>query len=172
MLKPEAAEALDGKRRCGAHAQRRERAGGCLQRGCVQGSQVAGREKRPLHMFGGFDPCRPKRLGRKVHEPLVEAVNRSSDVRLPEVRLVGVDSSRIHVSHLFTTTCESPVSVVVLGCLTSGVSDARQRLRSTPLLGRSSFGFLTRYLAPRSRTVGNSSNQEKSLPMTSSFIVS
>ena len=110
--------AVDRERRCGAHAQRRKRAGVCLQRGCIQGSQIAGRKQRPLHMLGGFDPCRPKRIGRKVHEPLVEAINRSSDVRLPEVRFVGVDSSPLHVSHAVTTTCESPVSDVILGRLT------------------------------------------------------
>jgi len=90
----------------------------------------------------------------------------------------GISSSSCHpvanvwiFSYFIGTLLRLAPACLGSGCLTPGVSGARQRVRSTPLLGRFSFGFLTRYLTLRSRTVGHSSNQDKSLPITSSFIV-
>src|SRR5579883_433108 len=45
-------------------------------------------------MFSRFHPGATKCLGRKLHEPLIELVNRGRDVALPEVWLVGIDATR------------------------------------------------------------------------------
>ena len=49
-------------------------------------------------MPGSLDACRAKRFGCESHDPLIELVNGSRDVGLPEVRLIRIDPFRLHDS--------------------------------------------------------------------------
>ena len=47
-------------------------------------------------MLSSLEARRAERLGCKPHEPLVELVDGSGDIGLPEMRIVGVDPFRLH----------------------------------------------------------------------------
>lgn len=101
-----------------AHAERRQRSGVTSQGRHVEVAEVVRGEERLLDVLRRFDSRRPKRLRSELHEPLVELVNRGGDIRLPEMRLVGVDPSRLHETSAFTAVVLPIVAATVLGRLT------------------------------------------------------
>jgi hypothetical protein len=64
----------------------------------LAGFALACGQEGSLDVLGGLYARRAERLGREPHKPLIELINRGRDVGLPEMRLVGIDASRLHES--------------------------------------------------------------------------
>ena len=79
------------QRRARRHAQSRQDAGISLDDIRRNGGQVFGERKALLYALDGLLAGITIRLGRKLHEPLIELVNRGARIGFPLVCLVCVD---------------------------------------------------------------------------------
>lgn len=81
----------------------------------VDTAQVFCGEQSSFNMLGSLNACRAKRIGCEAHEPLIELVDGSCDVGLPEVGFVRIDSSRLHDSIRSSVLVSSAIAVTVFG---------------------------------------------------------